>query len=129
MKKLSYLLTIIALAFSLNLSADGTQCSTIAELKALADGSMCEYVGNATTTYYYDNYGVVMQDATGAILLYNKYLGAAKAGTDATIKTTVNMQITDVWGTFKKESGGLIDRIVMSDEDAEYIDIKNTIIY
>ena len=125
MKKLSYLLTIIALAFSLNLSADGTQCSTIAELKALADGSMCEYVGNATTTYYYDNYGVVMQDATGAILLYNKYLGAAKAGTDATIKTTVNMQITDVWGTFKKESGGLIDRIVMSDEDAEYILIKN----
>ena len=125
MKKLSYLLTIIALVFSLNLSADGTQCSTIAELKALADGSMCEYVGNATTTYYYDNYGVVMQDATGAILLYNKYLGAAKAGTDATIKTTVNMQITDVWGTFKKESGGLIDRIVMSDEDAEYILIKN----
>ena len=126
MKKLSFLFTIIALAFSLNVSADGTQCSTIAELKALADGSMCEYVGNATTTYYYDNYGVVMQDATGAILLYNKYLGAAKAGTDATIKTTVNMQITDVWGTFKKESGGLIDRIVMSDEDAEYIDIKNT---
>ena len=126
MKKLSFLLTIVALAFSLNVSADGTQCSTIAELRALADGSMCEYVGNATTTYYYDNYGVVMQDATGAILLYNKYLGAAKAGTDATIKTTVNMQITDVWGTFKKESGGLIDRIVMSDEDAEYIDIKNT---
>lgn len=126
MKKLSFLFTIVALIFSLNVSADGTQCSTIAELKALADGSKCEYVGNATTTYYYDNLGVVMQDATGAILLYNKYLGASKAGTDATIKTTVNMQITDVWGTFKKEGGSLIDRIEMTDEDAEFIDIKNT---
>ena len=102
------------------------ECSTIAEVKALSDGTKCAYIGNATTTYYYDNYGVVMQDATGAILLYNKYLGAAKAGTDETIKTTVNMQITDVWGTFKKESGGLIDRIVMSDEVAEFIDIKNS---
>ena len=100
------------------------ECSTIAEVKALSDGTKCAYIGNATTTYYYDNYGVVMQDATGAILLYNKYLGAAKAGTDATITTTVNMQITDVYGTFKKESGGLIDRIVMTDDDAEWIDIK-----
>ena len=100
------------------------ECSTIAEVKALSDGTKCAYIGNATTTYYYDNYGVVMQDATGAILLYNKYLGAAKAGTDATITTTVNMQITDVYGTFKKESGGLIDCIVMTDDDAEWIDIK-----
>ena len=126
MKKLSFLFTIAALIFSLNVSADGTQCSTIAELKALADGTVCEYVGTATTTYYYDNLGVVMQDETGAILLYNKYLGAAKAGTDEIIKTTVNMQITDVWGTFKKEGGSLIDRIVMSDEDAEWIEIKNS---
>lgn len=125
MKKLSFLLTIVALAFSLNVSADGTKCSTIAELKALADGTVCEYVGTATTTYYYDNLGVVMQDETGAILLYNKYLGAAKAGTDETIKTTVNMQITDVWGTFKQEGGSLIDRIVLTDEDAEWIEIKN----
>ena len=85
MKKLSFLFTIAALIFSLNVSADGTQCSTIAELKALADGTVCEYVGTATTTYYYDNLGVVMQDETGAILLYNKYLGAAKAGTDEII--------------------------------------------
>ena len=125
MKKLSFLFTVIALAFSVYVSASGVKCNTIAEIKALADGTACEYVGNATTTYYYDNHGVVMQDATGAILLYNKYLGAAKAGTDATIKTTVNMQITDVWGTFKKEGGALIDRIVMSDDDAEWIEIKN----
>lgn len=125
MKKLSILFTIISLAFSLNLSADGVKCNTIAEIKALADGTACEYVGNATTTYYYDNYGVMMQDATGAILLYNKYLGAAKAGTDAKIKTTVNMEITDVWGTFKKEGGSLLDRIVLSDDDAEYILINN----
>ena len=125
MKKLSILFTIISLAFSLNLSADGVKCNTIAEIKALADGTACEYVGNATTTYYYDNYGVMMQDATGAILLYNKYLGAAKAGTDAKIKTTVNMEITDVWGTFKKEGGSLLDRIVLTDDDAEYILIKN----
>ena len=125
MKKLSILFTIISLAFSLNLSADGVKCNTIAEIKALSDGTACEYVGNATTTYYYDNHGVMMQDATGAILLYNKYLGAAKAGTDATIKTTINMEITDVWGTFKKEGGSLLDRIVLSDDDAEYILIKN----
>lgn len=125
MKKLSILFTIISLAFSLNLSADGVKCNTIAEIKALADGTACEYVGNATTTYYYDNHGVMMQDATGAILLYNKYLGAAKAGTDAKIKTTVNMEITDVWGTFKKEGGSLLDRIVLSDDDAEYILINN----
>ncbi len=126
MKKLSFLFTFIALAFFSYVSADGVQCSTIAEVKALADGAACEYVGNATTTYYYDNLGVVMQDETGAILLYNKYLGAAKAGTDATIKTTVNMQITDVWGKFKKKGGSLIDRIEMTDEDAEWIEITNT---
>lgn len=124
MKKLSILFTIISLVFSLNLSADGVKCNTIAEIKALADGTACEYVGNATTTYYYDNHGVMMQDATGAILLYNKYLGAAKAGTDAKIKTTVNMEITDVWGTFKKEGGSLLDRIVLSDEDAAFILIE-----
>lgn len=125
MKKLSVLLTLFALAFSFNLSADGVKCNTIAEIKALANGTACEYVGNATTTFYYDNYGVMMQDATGAILLYNKNLGAAKAGTDATIKTTINMEISDVWGTFQKESGSLLDRIVMTDDDAEYILIKN----
>lgn len=122
MKKL-FLLTLCAIFCALVQAQ--TECTTIAQLKALADGTECAYVGNATTTYYYDNYGVVMQDATGAILLYNKYLGAAKAGTDETIKTTVNMQITDVYGTFKKEGGSLIDRIVMSDEDAEWILIKN----
>ena len=74
MKKLSVLLTLFALAFSFNLSADGVKCNTIAEIKALANGTACEYVGNATTTFYYDNYGVMMQDATGAILLYNKNL-------------------------------------------------------
>lgn len=124
MKKLYPIICVLCIMHTTLLQAQ-TECTTIAEIKALADGTNCAYIGNATTTYYYDDYGVIMQDATGAILLYNKYLGAEKAGTDETIKTTVNMQITDVYGTFKKEGGTLIDRIIMSDEDAEFILIKN----
>lgn len=111
-------------ALCINLNAQ-VECKTIAEVKALAKGTECQYVGTATTTYYYGDFGVMMQDETGAILLYNSNLGAKKAGTHEKIKVTTNMQITDVWGKFQTEGGSLLDRIVLSNEDAEWIEIKN----
>ena len=55
------------------------ECKTIAEIRALEKGTACQYVGTATTTYYYGDFGVMMQDETGAILLSNSNLGAKKA--------------------------------------------------
>ena len=110
-------------ALCINLNAQ-VECKTIAEVKALAKGTECQYVGTATTTYYYGDFGVMMQDETGAILLYNSNLGAKKAGNHEKIKVTTNMQITD-WGKFQTEGGSLLDRIVLTDDDAEWIEVKN----
>lgn len=124
MKKITLvLLCIMHCALCVNLNAQ-VECKTIAEIKALEKGTECQYVGTATTTYYYGDYGVMMQDSTGAILLYNKNLGASKAGKHQKSKVTTNMQITDVWGTFSTEGGSLLDRIVLSDEDAAFILIE-----
>ncbi|MBO5345890.1 MAG: hypothetical protein J6A44_03170, partial [Paludibacteraceae bacterium] len=124
MKKITLvLLCIMHCALCINLNAQ-VECKTIAEIKALGKDVACKYVGTATTTYYYDDYGIIMQDSTGAILLYNKNLGASKAGKHQKIKVTTNMQITDVWGTFSTEGGSLLDRIVLSDEDAAFILIE-----
>ena len=120
MKKLFSIICALFIVHSAFIQAQ-TRCSTIAELKALADNTSCIYVGNATTTYYYDDYGVMLQDTTGAILLYNKYLGASKAGSHSKFNVTTNMEVTDVYGTFKKEGGSLLDRIVMTEEDVEFI--------
>ena len=76
-----------------------TECSTIAEVKALADGTECLYKGTATTTFYDGYNGVVMQDATGAILLQSTYLSEANA---TTVKA--GMEITNVKGTFAVEN-------------------------
>lgn len=124
MKKITFILfCIVSCAFCINLNAQ-VECKTIAEIKVLGKDVACKYVGTATTTYYYEDYGVMMQDSTGAILLYNKNLGASKAGKHQKIKVTTNMQITDVWGTFSTEGGSLLDRIVLSDEDAAFILIE-----
>lgn len=124
MKKITLILfCIVSCAFCINLSAQ-VECKTIAEIKALDKGTACQYIGNATTTYYYSNSGVMMQDATGAILLYNKNLGVDKAGLHEKIKVTTNMQITDVYGTYQTEGGSLLDRLVLSDEDAAFILIE-----
>ena len=126
MKKITFILfCIVSCAFCINLSAQ-VECKTIAEIKALEKGTECQYVGTATTTYYYGDFGVMMQDETGAILLYNSNLGAKKAGSHEKIKVTTNMQITDVWGKFQTEGGSLLDRIVLTNEDAEWIEVKNT---
>ena len=125
MKKITLILfCIVSCAFCINLSAQ-VECKTIAEIKALDKGTACQYVGTATTTYYYGDFGVMMQDETGAILLYNSNLGAKKAGNHEKIKVTTNMQITDVWGKFQTEGGSLLDRIVLTDDDAEWIEVKN----
>ena len=124
MKKITLFLSII-FALCINLNAQ-VECKTIAEIKALEKGTECQYVGTATTTYYYGDFGVMMQDETGAILLYNSNLGAKKAGSHEKIKVTTNMQITDVWGKFQTEGGSLLDRIVLTDDDAEWIEVKNT---
>jgi hypothetical protein len=86
MKKITLFLSII-FALCINLNAQ-VECKTIAEIKALEKGTECQYVGTATTTYYYGDFGVMMQDETGAILLYNSNLGAKKAGSHEKIKVT-----------------------------------------
>ena len=83
-----------------------TECSTIAEVMALADGTECLYKGTATTTFYDGYNGVVMQDATGAILLQNYNLTASNAK-----RVKVGMKITNVTGTFKLTEANYMTRI------------------
>ena len=125
MKKLYSIICALCIMSCAFLHAQ-TECSTIAELKALAAGTKCVYVGNATTTYHYDDYGILMQDETGAILLLNKNLGASKAGDNDYTDVTTNMEITYVEGTFKKEDQmyGYIDYIDMKNTDIENIEIN-----
>ena len=97
-----------------------TECSTIAEVKALADGTECIYKGTATTTFYDGYNGVVMQDATGAILLQNYNLTASN-----TKKVKVGMEITNVTGTFKLTDASYMTRIEMKSKQVDLIEIKS----
>lgn len=97
-----------------------TECSTIAEVMALADGTECLYKGTATTTFYDGYNGVVMQDATGAILLQNMYLSEANA---TTVKA--GMEITNVKGTFKLENSSYMTNIAVKKADIANIQVLN----
>lgn len=97
-----------------------TECATIAEIKALADDTECLFTGTATTTYYDAYNGVIMQDATGAILLQSMYLSEANS---TTVKS--GMEITNVKGTFKVESSSYMVSIAIKKADIANIEILN----
>ena len=97
-----------------------TECSTIAEVKALADGTECVYKGTATTTFYDGYNGVVMQDATGTILLQSSYLSEANA---TTVKA--GMEITNVKGTFTVENSSYMTNIAVKKADIANIQVLN----
>ena len=114
---------VILLGFIFSVCSVGvkaqTECSTIAELKALADGTECIYIGTGTTTYYDAYNGVVMQDTTGAILLQSTYLSEANA---TTVKA--GMEITNVIGIFQVENTSYMTNIKIKKADIEKIEIK-----
>lgn len=96
-----------------------TECKTIAEVKALANDAPCVYTGTAITTYYDGYSGVVMQDATGAILLQSSYLSGANA---TTVK--VGMEITNVVGTFQQANTSYMTNIKIKKADIALIEVK-----
>ena len=96
-----------------------TECKTIAEVKALANDASCVFTGVATTTYYDGYNGVIIQDATGAILLQSSYLSEANS---TTIK--VGMKITNVVGTFQQESMSYMTNIKVKKADIALIEIE-----
>ena len=61
MKKIYSIICALCIVHCALLKAQ-TECSTIAEVKALANDAQCVYTGTATTTYYDGYNGVVMQD-------------------------------------------------------------------
>lgn len=118
MKKVYFIICALCIVQCAILRAQ-TECATIAEVKALADDAQCVYTGTATTTYYDGYNGVVMQDATGAILLQSSYLSEANA---TTIK--VGMEITNVVGTFQQASTSYMTNIKVKKADITLIEVK-----
>ena len=95
-----------------------TECATIAEVKALAEGTECLFTGKAITTYYDGYNGVIMQDATGAILLQSMYLSESNS---TTVKA--GMEITNVKGTFKHENSSYMTNIAVKKDNIALIQI------
>jgi hypothetical protein len=96
-----------------------TECATIAEVKALADGTECIFKGRATTTFYDGYNGVVMQDETGTILLQSSYLSEA----NATVKA--GMEISNVKGTFAVANSSYMTNITIKKGDIAAIEVLN----
>ena len=120
MKKLYSMICALCVMHCALLQAQHTECSTIAEVKALANGTECLYTGIATTTYYDAFNGVIMQDATGTILLQSTYLTASN-----TEKVKVGMTITGIKGTFFVEDNTYMTRINVKKADAKSIEVKS----
>ncbi len=120
MKKLYSIICALCVMHCALLQAQQTECSTIAEVKALANGTECLYTGIATTTYYDAFNGVIMQDATGTILLQSTYLTASN-----TEKVKVGMTITGIKGTFFVEDNTYMTRINVKKADAKSIEVKS----
>ncbi|MBO5728973.1 MAG: T9SS type A sorting domain-containing protein [Paludibacteraceae bacterium] len=112
-------LFLIILATISNLLVAQTECSTIAEIRNLENGSTVKYTGLATTTYYGVG-GILIQDETGALYIKNAQL--AESGSSR-IKT--NMQITSISGTFKKSSSEEMSHIEVANRAINSIEIKN----
>ena len=96
-----------------------TECKTIAEVKALANDASCVFTGVATTTYYDGYNGVIIQDATGAILLQSSYLSGANA-----TNVKVGMEITNVVGTFQQANTSYMTNIKVKKADVALIEVK-----
>lgn len=102
-----------------NLLAAQTECTTIAEIRNIENGSNVKYTGLATTTFYGVG-GILIQDETGALYVKNAQL--AESGS-STIKT--NMQITSISGTFKKATTEEMSHIEVANRAVTSIEIKN----
>ena len=109
--------------------------STIAEIKALADGTAIEFEGEAITTYHqgelsgiaYGFNGILMQDPTGVILLKNSafkangtlFTDSTRQGYCAHLSGT---KIQKIIGTFKKATADLPDRLEFTNSDLRKIE-------
>ena len=112
-----------------------TTCSTIAEIKAQPDGTAIVFQGAAMTTYHqgelsgisYGVNGILMQDATGAILLNNAafkisgtmYNDSTRPGYCANFGGT---KVSKIIGTFRKATSSLPDRIEFSSSELKKIE-------
>ena len=112
-----------------------TTCSTIAEIKAQPDGTAIVFQGEAMTTYHqgelsgisYGVNGILMQDATGAILLKNAafkssgtmYNDPDYSGYRANYGGT---KVHKIVGTFKKATSEYPDRIEFTNSELKKIE-------
>ena len=118
MKKIYSIICALCIMYCACIQAQ-TECKTIAEVKALANDAPCVFTGVATTTYYDGYNGVIMQDATGAILLQSSYLSGANA-----TNVKVGMEITNVIGTFQQASTSYMTNIKVKKADIALIEVK-----
>ncbi len=137
MRNLEFLKSFYVVAVFLIVSVTAfaqQKVSTIAEIKALNDGTQIEFNGDAMTTYHqgelsgiaYGYYGILVQDATGAILLKDgafkangtMYNDAKRPGYRVHFGGT---KVSKIIGTFKKATSSLPDRIEFTSSELKKI--------
>lgn len=96
-----------------------TECKTIAEIRNQASGSSIKYVGSATTTFYGPG-GILIEDTTGYLYVKNTLLGEY-----GTSKIRVNMQISNITGTFNTATDMEMSHIEMSTRQVNAIKLEN----
>jgi hypothetical protein len=96
-----------------------TECKTIAEIRNQASGSSVKYVGSATTTFYGPG-GILIEDTTGYLYVKNTLLGEY-----GTSKIRVNMQISNITGTFNTATDMEMSHIEMSTRQVNAIKLEN----
>ena len=96
-----------------------TECKTIAEIRTQASGSSVKYVGSATTTFYGPG-GILIEDTTGYLYVKNTLLGEY-----GTSKIRVNMQISNITGTFNTATDMEMSHIEMSTRQVNAIKLEN----
>lgn len=96
-----------------------TECKTIAEIRTQASGSSVKYVGSATTTFYGPG-GILIEDTSGYLYVKNTLLGEY-----GTSKIRVNMQISNITGTFNTATDMEMSHIEMSTRQVNAIKLEN----
>lgn len=116
------IVTLICLICSLSIfAAEYTTCTKISEIRALEEGTLVFYTGEAITTFYGPD-GILIQDETGSI--YIKSYDMSKFCNDPADAGFPNLKITGIAGVFHTATDMEMTQIeIKTDTDAYDIEV------
>lgn len=118
MKKKALTLLLFTI-LTINFIGATIECSTIADIRKQTSGTNVKYTGTATTTFYGLG-GILIKDTTGCLYVKNALL--SELGTS---NIRINMQITNICGTFNSATDLEMSHIEVNNRTLESIDLVN----